>query len=157
VVSFLQVSPTKTLYTPLLSPVRTTCPAHLILLDFITQTTLGEEYRSLSSSLCSFLYSPVTSSLLGPNILLSTLFSNTLSLCSFLNVSDQVKHPYKTRGKIIVLYIQSLNFRIANWKSKLHTVTVISYAIWNVLDETVSLNTCYRYMHQKSICLNVAI
>jgi hypothetical protein len=40
----------------------------------------GEEYRSLSSSLCSLLYSPVTSSLLGPNILLSTLFSNTLSL-----------------------------------------------------------------------------
>jgi hypothetical protein len=32
-------------------------------------------------SLCSFLHSPVTESLLGPNILLSTLFSNTLSLC----------------------------------------------------------------------------
>jgi hypothetical protein len=36
--------------------------------------------------LCSFLHSPVTSSF-GPNILLSTLFSNTLSLCSSLNVS----------------------------------------------------------------------
>ena len=31
-----------------------TCPAHLILLDLIMQTILGEEYRSLSSSLCSF-------------------------------------------------------------------------------------------------------
>jgi hypothetical protein len=29
-------------------------------------------------------------SLLGPNILLSTLFSNTLSLCSSLSVRDQV-------------------------------------------------------------------
>ena len=38
-------------------------------LDFITRTVLGEQYRSLSSSLCSFLHSPVTSSLLGPNIL----------------------------------------------------------------------------------------
>jgi hypothetical protein len=34
-------------------------------------------WGSLSSSLCSFLHSTVTSSLLGPNILFSTLFSNT--------------------------------------------------------------------------------
>jgi hypothetical protein len=53
---------------PLLSPICATCPAHLILLDFITQTILDKEYRSLGSSLCSFLHSPVISSLLGPNI-----------------------------------------------------------------------------------------
>jgi hypothetical protein len=50
-------------------------------------------------------FSSVTSSLLGPNILLSTLFSNTLSVCSSFNVRDQVSHPYRTTGKIIVLYI----------------------------------------------------
>ena len=86
-------------------PIRATCPAHLILLDHITRTILGEGYISLSSSLCSFLHSSVTSSLLGPNILLNTLFSNTLRLCFSLNVSDQVSHPYKTTGKIMVLYI----------------------------------------------------
>ena len=36
-------STTKTLYVPLLSPFRATCPAHLILLDLITQTVFHEE------------------------------------------------------------------------------------------------------------------
>ena len=57
------------------STIRATCTANLILHDLITRTILGEEYRTLSSSLCSSLHSPVTSSLLGPNILLNTLFS----------------------------------------------------------------------------------
>ena len=72
---------------PLSSPIRATCPAHLILLDFITRTKLGEQYKSFSSSLCSLLHSPVTSSVLGPNILLNAMFSNTLSFLSSLNVN----------------------------------------------------------------------
>ena len=52
---------------PLSSPIRATCLAHLILLDFITRTILGEEYKSFSSSLYSLLHSPVNSSLLSPN------------------------------------------------------------------------------------------
>jgi len=49
--------PTEPLYTTLLSPVRATCPTHPVLLNFITRTTLCEEYKLLSSSLGSFLHS----------------------------------------------------------------------------------------------------
>jgi hypothetical protein len=49
--------PTKTLYTPLFCPQTCSMPTHLILLYFITCTIFGEQYRSLSCSLCSFLHS----------------------------------------------------------------------------------------------------
>ena len=131
--------PTKTPYTPLLgdrggtvvkvlcyksvgrwfgSPIALHAPP-ISFFSVLSTEKLGEQYRSLSSSLCSILHSPVTSSLLGPNIILNTLFSNTLSLRSSLNVSHQVSYPYKTTGKIIVLYILLLIFWIASWWQKI--------------------------------------
>jgi hypothetical protein len=59
---------------------------------------------------CSFLHPPVILFFFCPNILFSTLFSNTLNLCSSLNVRDQVWQPYRTTGNIIVLYILIFTF-----------------------------------------------
>jgi hypothetical protein len=44
-----------------------------------------------SFSLCSFLQPPVTSSFFGPNIL-STLFTDTLNLCSLMSVTKFHTH-----------------------------------------------------------------
>jgi hypothetical protein len=55
------------LYTPLLSP-DSLLALPISFFSFLS-ILLGEEYRYLSSSLCSFLHSPATLSLLGPNFL----------------------------------------------------------------------------------------
>jgi hypothetical protein len=78
--------PTKTLYASLLNPViYMSSPSHSSRFDH--RDNIGE-YRSLISSLCSFIHSPVTWSHLGQKSLISTLFSNTLSLRSFHIASD---------------------------------------------------------------------
>jgi hypothetical protein len=52
--------------------------------------------------------------LLGPDILLRTLFSNTLSLCSSLSVRDQASHPYKTQN--VIKKLNSFYFPVvSNW------------------------------------------
>ena len=68
-------------------------------------------------SLYNSLHSPVTVSLLGPNIPLSTIFSN-ISLRFVRSVSDLVSHPYKTKGRTIVLCILTFAFWIAYRKTK---------------------------------------
>jgi hypothetical protein len=80
-----------------------------------------EQYKLWSSSL----------SLLCPNILISTLFSNILNLCSSLNVRDQVSHPYKT-CKIIVLYILIFTLLVSKTKdADLHVSRfMLNYALF---------------------------
>jgi hypothetical protein len=71
-------------------------------------------------------HSPV-SSLFGANILLRTLLSNTLSLFSSLNVRDQVSHPYKITGRIMVLYILTSTFLDSELEFSRYTATNTKY------------------------------
>ena len=74
-------------------------------------TIFGEEYRSLSSTLCSFLHSSVTSSLLAPNILLTTPFLNTLNLASSLSTNDRLTYVQNTR----LMYLKSKTVPLRAW------------------------------------------
>jgi hypothetical protein len=84
-------------------PIRAKWTAYLILL-FI----LGEEYKSRSSSLCRFLHSHITSFLIGPNIPLLILFSNSHSLCSTFNVKDPSWELHICYAFLKLLCVQSL-------------------------------------------------
>jgi hypothetical protein len=55
-------------------PVCAACSTNLIIVDFIILIISGEEYRSGSCPLCNFLCPPAISSLLLPDVLLSSLF-----------------------------------------------------------------------------------
>jgi len=62
------------------------CPSDSTWL-MISLVVYGEDYKLWSPSLYKFLHYPVTFSLLVPNILLSTLFSDTFNFCSSLRVT----------------------------------------------------------------------
>ena len=106
--------PAKTLYTPLSSPIRATCLAHLILVDFITRTILGEQYKSFSSSLCNLLHSPVTSPLLDYKFLVKinrvfvALYNHVFFQCKCYNCCVFILSDNNKSGNISILYFRLL-------------------------------------------------
>jgi hypothetical protein len=83
---------TTSLQLLLYGPSHSTCPIHLTVLDLTNLIILCREYK-LRNMFCSFLQHPVTLSFLGPNSLLSSLFSNTPRVSLTYNVRDQVFAP----------------------------------------------------------------
>jgi hypothetical protein len=94
------------------SPVCATWTAHFIFLHLITLTIFDVVYKLWSSSLYSLLQPPATSSLLGPDIFLSALFSKTFNLCSPLSVRAVSPVPH--------------NPKIPSWNLGPETVFVIT-------------------------------
>jgi hypothetical protein len=86
------------------------------------------------------LHPPAISSLLGTNILLSTLFPKTLDLCSFISVRDQVLHSYKRRWNQSRLRIGLSHKQMAYTKTSTSTSTSTPF-IWNTTENITSTST----------------
>jgi hypothetical protein len=80
--------------------------------SYLNHLVLGEEYKLWSSSLCSFLQPPVTSSLFDPNILLNTLLSNKIKTRTEIfvyrhnihNIKIYLMKIYKFHFKCILIW-----------------------------------------------------
>jgi hypothetical protein len=99
-------------FPPISYMVYSTFVLHAITISFSLTLPYNYAWRRVQvMKLFIMQFSPLSRPLLfGPNILISTLFLNILSLCSFFNARDQVLHPCRTIGKHIVLCILIFTF-----------------------------------------------
>jgi hypothetical protein len=80
------------------------------------------------------------------------MFSDTLSFLSSLNVSDQVSHPYKTTGKIIVLFILIFKILDSNLEDKKFSILFsLFFFLWNQTDFILKRQTLVlKYLSESS-------
>jgi hypothetical protein len=78
------------------------CPSQPPSLDH--SNYILRQAQALNHLIMQFSQISVTSPLYSSNMLLNTLFSNTLESILFLNVRDQFSHRDRTTGKIVILY-----------------------------------------------------
>jgi len=95
------------------------CPTNFTGLDLITLTALRY--------VISFIILSLPPPILGPNVPLSALFSNTLNLFYSHSVRDGVSHPYKAlldtkqedKGSRIELYEASREFNLLSMSKRM--------------------------------------
>ena len=129
---FLQFRFSKgTLYSLFLYYMHATC--HIMYYVNNIWWTVTDMKLTTESSAPLYSYLPLTS-----NILLTPLLSQTLSLCSSLDVRHQISHPYTMTVTMSVLQLSTCN--ILNW-------TVASIAWTYILNPTYNKVTAVLHKH----------
>jgi hypothetical protein len=89
------------------------------------------------------------------------VLKHPLSLCSSLDLRDQVSHPYRTTGKIIALYIskfyvfqqQMRRLRVLNWMVASITEFSLFIIYFSIKFRLSTLINIWTVLHFQSICL----
>jgi hypothetical protein len=119
----------------------TSFSAHPIFPDLIIIIIFDEGCKLWISSLYNLLRLPITS----PLVLLLTLLSKTVSLCTSLNGRDQVSHSYEAASKIM----NSIIFRQQTRKQKTNVQQAFSDFNLSLISSRIQILICVlpKYRH----------
>ena len=95
--SFVQISTPKSCTHLASPPIRAACSTHAIIFYLIAIMIFAHDYRSLSSSLCNILQSPVTSPPLGSNMFLKI---SLYTILIFRNTDETARATKQTGTKL---------------------------------------------------------
>ena len=82
-----------------------TCQTHVFVLDLVTLDILvfGEGMLVMKLLSVQLLQAPINSYLWDPNIFLSVMLWNIISMCSSIKVRTSVLHSYETTANIVLM------------------------------------------------------
>ena len=122
-------------------PVHAICPAYLVFLNLISHIICGQQYKSWSPSLCSFFQSPVTSSLLGPNISPAACFLTPSAHVFFLIWGTKFHTNLKQQTK---LYFCTLGGSKFTWHSTFSMLLLVSSDFYATLYFNFQIAACFN-------------
>jgi hypothetical protein len=116
-------------------------PSYPLWFDY--PTNICEVYKFLISALCRLLHPPVTSFLLHPNVLLSTLFSHTSNLCYSLNV--QPKTYFKKFSYFLAFWHPEITEYLNNGRTNTSCSQICVCCVCSAIPLQTRCSEAYKY------------